>query len=774
MMVSKSTINHKRLADVSFSVAARLAMQLGRESISNSITAIIELVKNSYDADAENVNISFHDLNTPRSTLIVEDDGNGMTISQLSKNWMLIGTSNKQGFKKSQRKKRVLTGEKGLGRLGLDRLCKKTTVQFFSTTKSDGIEIVIDWSKFEKKNTKLEKVKHPRFKIPKFVIDPSTKEQRRITKGTRLILTNLKDSWTLEYLEELKRELSLLVSPWYGINDFAIHLDSGQNLKEIDGKISSEKMLNAAEWKLVATIDFDNKVSYRMSSSLYGEVFKLKPTPWSKKIHKRGKMPDCGTLRFEMYFFQRNPEVLKKLNLESQQIDRFLDANQGIRIYRDGFRVKPYGQPNGEGDWLTLSYRRMQSPAGVGKDIGSWRVGYNQVVGAVFIERNRNRNLLDQTNREGIVEAKAYYDLRAFASDAIRFFEVNRQKFEHSRKSFIDYNAIEETVKKTTEESISAVQDLKDARSKIKEILDTAKKDKKVPDTRSVNTILSEAVKKVDNTVTEVKRVHKKFAKATQEQTAEFQRQKDTLSNLASLGILTSCFGHETLASSNLVLINAKQLSESLAQGLFMVPPDINDEINENMSFIINGAERIETFADFVLKNMTRDKRKRKSISLEVVARKVFSSFETSLGDKNIDYKIKPSRPVSNIHGFEIDWESIFVNMITNSVWAIVEGPQRKNRIIRVSFNENEKYISIRFADSGKGLEAGTEDKIFLPTFSTKRNAKGEVIGTGMGLTIVKSFVEDYDGASIRVKSPCDLGGAEFQIRIPHKASNVK
>ena len=80
---------------------------------------------------------------------------------------------------------------------------------------------------------------------------------------------------------------------------------------------------------------------------------------------------------------------------------------------------------------------------------------------------------------------------------------------------------------------------------------------------------------------------------------------------------------------------------------------------------------------------------------------------------------------------------------------------------------ETKNHLKITFADSGCGLEAGTDNKIFSPTFSTKRNNKGEIIGTGLGLAIVKGFVEDYTGGSIHVESPCDLGGAQFHIQIP-------
>ena len=406
--------------DVSFSVTARVATQLGRESISNSIVAVLELVKNAYDADAENVKIRFGNLDQDKPLLVIEDDGNGMTEQQLRDGWLVIGTPNKLLSAQSSRKRRVLTGEKGLGRLGLNRLCEKTVVQSFSTEESSGLELEINWRKYEEMDTPLEKIRHDLYSISKFMIDPITGVPKELSRGTQLILQDLKDTWTEKFLQDLKRELTLLVSPFAGINDFSIELDSGMKWEEIDGKVGSADLLHAAEWKLIAEIDEGRNVSYTMSSDQHETNFELKPVSWSKKFPRESEGPLCGPLKFEMYFFPRRPVDLGEVDFNQTQIRNFLNSNQGIRIYRDGFRVKPYGEPTGEGDWLRLSYRRQQHPGGFMQ--GNWRVGSNQVVGAVFLERAQNPDLIDQTNREGIVEGAAFSHLKTLAEDAVMFF----------------------------------------------------------------------------------------------------------------------------------------------------------------------------------------------------------------------------------------------------------------------------------------------------------------------------------------------------------------
>lgn len=459
-----------------FSVMARVALQLGRESISNSVVAIAELVKNAYDADAEKVTIQFGGLDTDTPILVIEDDGNGMTQDQLSSRWMVIGTSNKLRSTRSSGKQRVLTGEKGLGRLGLDRLCQKTVIQSFTEEEPRGVELVIDWAKYENLETRLEEIAHSLYGIPKNLQNPINDARESKNKGTRLILYGLKDAWTKEYLLDLKQELTLLVSPFAGINDFCIELCSGIGWDEVDGVIGSAEMLHVAEWKLNSEITEDGNVRHVMSSVAHGAQFDSGLMPWTEIDHdaKTGK-PRCGPLRFEMYFLPRKEVELGTLSYSRTQIEEFLDTNQGIRIYRDNFRVKPYGEPKGNGDWLNLSYRRVQSPQGVAqRPLGGWRVGYNQVIGAVFISRDRNENLVDQTNRESIVEGPAFCDLKVFALEAVRFFEFNRQQFEMANRKQSDYKNAQAIVEEAAQESRLAVEGLTDTSKRIKQIVTEA------------------------------------------------------------------------------------------------------------------------------------------------------------------------------------------------------------------------------------------------------------------------------------------------------------
>lgn len=757
------------LDPVPFSVSARVAMQLGRESISSSVVAILELVKNAYDADAENVQVSFFGLDTDNPVLVIDDNGSGMTLQELQDYWMVIGNDNKALLRKSRSKKRVLVGEKGLGRLGLDRLAHVTTVQTFSETNPFGAELVIDWRKYEENiHARLEAITHELYRIPKTFNDEFSDGMIEKKKGTRLVMYGLKDHWTYDNVAKLRRELALLVSPFAGIHDFGVWLSSGMGW-DVDGQVGSREMLRAAEWKLTSQLQQTQSgiyiVDHVMSSAPGKPEFKFSQ-PWPEIFRqKENQQPQCGPVEFEMYFYPRRDvqSVREEFGLDEGQLRTFMEANQGIRIYRDNFRVKPYGDPSGEGDWLNLAFRRVKNPEGV-RQPGYWRVGYNQVVGAVFLERDRNFALLDQTNREGIVEGIAYFDLRRFVLHAVEFFERRRQEYERSQVRKTKFERATEEAAASSQVASEAFDQLK---SQVANMVGLLKDGGATVESDEVSTTVQELLDTVsvaEKAIAESKEAHQELTRASEEQKMEFDQQKDTLGNLASLGILAAAFGHETLGYSNLVVNNVGLLKSNIQSVLPCAEPEVIEEIQNNITDLEYGARQIRTFAGFTLGNVRPDKRKRVKLYLNRVVKEVFEVFDLP-ATRKIQVELDFPKDTPPILAFHIDWESIFINLITNAVWALENKPDGQ-RIVRVRGRVVKAYLEIAFADSGCGIEAGIKDRIFEPRFSTKRNMRGDIVGTGMGLAIVENFVHSNDG-TINVESSSDLDGAQFTIRIP-------
>lgn len=760
-----------------FEIDARVPIQLGRESISSSVVAVSELVKNSYDADAEKVSVHFYNL--PKETesgqeqsldqqsvnkdegeepstvssLIIIDDGDGMNRELLTKYWLRIGTAFKTDLIRSGRKKRVLTGAKGLGRLGIDRLCKTLFLQTKQSGMDHCLELQIDWEKYEKSDLSLSEIKHDIYQVAIGLEDefgcafPSLE-----SKGTRLIMKGLKDEWSKSFLEDLKHELRLLVSPFGGVNDFKIQFLTGY--EDLDGDLSSTKMLEAAEWVLGVELNSKHEITITVSSKRYEESLTDGPYLWSEWIKDRETIPRCGPFKFEMYFIPRDQAHIRSLDFKRHEVIEFMATNQGIRIYRDFFRVRPYGEPSGKGDWLDLGLRRSRRPEAITQK--GWVVGPHQVVGAVFITRESNPNLLDQTNREGIVEGPGFFDLRAALQKCILTFE-----------NFAQSHASLRTEAKPTEiakENADKVVNL--ARDKTKKLQEefVAAVDEANPTVglKHLKEVLDEVTLSIEEMAKATEEVGKSFA----QEAKELEADKDTLANLASIGILAVCFGHEAKEYTNLAAANAVTLKKNYESGRLYLMPPYDGQFERSMEIILESTDFIRNFSGFALGNVRPEKRKRKEVELHRVIDTVFKAMSMSLERQNIAVDLSGATKVSSIYAFPIDWESILINLLTNSV-AALQNTNAESRKVLVSLREEGREVVLNFADSGCGLEVGTEKQIFDPMFTTKRDRKGNIEGTGMGLAIVKTFVEDHSKGKISSLSPGRLGGAEFEIRIP-------
>lgn len=751
----------KHIGKKAFDFSARVPLQLGRESISSSTVAASELIKNGYDADAEAIHVEFYLRQQPAiSTLIIKDDGNGMNQENLYNNWFRIGTDNKLGVERSKQKQRVLTGAKGLGRLGLDRLCKKV-ILFSKVQGSNKVtQLTVDWRKYESSQATISDIQHDLYEhdIP-LASKYGPIFQSADQKGTFMILEGLRDNWDNEFIEDLKQELRLLISPYRKVNDFCITLK-----KHVRGKpttseeIDSQEILKAAHWEVKASIDDNNRVKLNFKNNVTGEEIIQTPTPWKNWISKEGVAPLFGPLTFEFYYMVKKKEFFSKVNMSGSDWSDFMRLNRGVRIYRDDFRVRPYGEPSGKGDWLDIGYRKSSSPGGIKQ--GGWRIGPSQIIGAVSISKTKNSILNDQANREGIVENEAYLQLRNFILKVIATFENLAHQNEKDPENPDLKNKLEQLIKGTED-------DLDEAIKAVEKVF--SKKSKKKKKSQTPAQLLNQRIR-------ELKRAKDAHEKATNEYYLELEKekkklsdQKDTLTNLASIGILTVCFGHEVRTHSTVAFQNA-----TLIANLIKFANDTGAKLDikeiEGLSeSSISAAEYVDTFAKLAINNIKPDKRKRNKINVPSTMEKVLEMFQPSFNKTGIKWsfefnKINPED--FNVRAYKIDWESITMNLVTNACWAL-DNTHRDNRKIIVIFERvGGTKLRVAFMDSGCGLETGQEEAIFLPMNSRRTDRKGNSIGTGMGLPIIKDQVENNMGGVVYATQFSKLGGAAFFIEV--------
>lgn len=744
-----------------FDLSARVPMQLGRESISSSTVAVSELIKNGYDADAESVHVEFFLRESPAlSTLVIRDDGNGMDANTIYDHWLKIGTDFKNGVELSLYKKRVLTGAKGLGRLGLDRLSKKVILYTKKKGSNSVIQLIVDWRKYEGTNASISEIQHDIYEQD---LPLSSKYGEIFSSvddsGTYMVLVGLKDHWNSGFIEDLKQELRLLISPYRSTNDFSITIHRTiNNIMSSREIVDTQELLKAASWEVKAIIDHSNKVKLSFKNNTTGELIEQIPTPWKNWISKQGDKPLFGPLKFEFHYMVRKKEFLSKIDMSARNWSKFMELNRGVRIYRDDFRVRPYGEPTGKGDWLDLGYRKASSPGGIKQ--GGWRIAPNQIIGAVSISKTTNAVLNDQANREGIVENEAYLQLRNFILKVISSFEVLATRDAQSDEDTDLAAELERIVKEKDSELKGAIDDIKIFSKK------TKRKGKKIPPAQ----VLNQKLRELERAKASHQKALDDYYVYLEKERKKLEGEKDTLSNLASLGVLTVSFGHEIRTHSALALTNSKTLKCWIERAATSNEPIDYTKFIRLTDLMITGAEYVDTFSKLAINNIKPDKRTRSKVNVPKIFKYIFDMMSATFSKMGIQYEIEFIKILEedfNVRSFEIDWESIAINLITNSTWAL-EDTKKEERKIKIIFERvGGTRLRLTFMDSGCGLEAGQENTIFLPMHSRKTDSKGNSIGTGMGLSIIKNQVEEHmPSGTITAQQYSILGGAGFYIEV--------
>jgi len=409
-----------------FKISSRVLAHLGEGLIKNESIALLELVKNSYDACANVCTVEFNFKNDHLNEIIIEDDGAGMNIDIINNVWLIVGTDNKKDITKKSHCNRVPLGEKGIGRLGIHKLGKQIKLTSKSANSKE-IELLIDWTKLET-TRQIEdfKIQVDENKNPKYFTHNRT--------GTIIRITELKTSWDRRQLREVYRAINSLNSPFDSTNDdFKVIVDS--NTPIFKGLPDFEEIKKAAlyfgkckikdnriiefnykfkPWETLKRIESDRMKTEKDYDGFQLELSKGKgrnPENFSLKNY------NIGLIEFEVAIFDNDSQILSFANTEKKSLRDYLKENGGIRVYRDGVRVYDYGEK--ENDWLGIDLKRVHRLGG--------NISNNIVIGAVKIEdRGRSSDLKEKTNREGFVENEAYEVFKNAVNFALELFVQER------------------------------------------------------------------------------------------------------------------------------------------------------------------------------------------------------------------------------------------------------------------------------------------------------------------------------------------------------------
>lgn len=422
---------------------------LGDELIGSPRLAVFELVKNSYDANADHSDVCL-DLESDSPSITVTDDGFGMALEELREGWLQIGTPSKRGINRTRTpdKNRLPLGEKGVGRLAVFRLGNRLELNTRMADQSE-YSLTMDISNIVDENSDMDNsVEDVRVRITPL----SSPRFFKTGTGTRINITKLRDDveWNKREIRNLQRLITSLSSPFQDKEgEFQPSLklpgrdEYQRGLFEDPVKLVREKAMWMFRFTISDDAEYNWSYCFRPPPVLRGltqtqlsweseddprkcrlELLGEKPTdpdlpvrpPRDGLFLKDEDLEGIGPIEAIFYVFDRRQDVLKLVG-ESTQLRGFLDNQSGVRVYRDGIRVFNYGEP-GE-DWLELNIKRVNDPGNT--------LANNAVVGAVELKLEKSYGLHEKTNREGFIDNKTFTTLRSIVESALMHFNVLRR-----------------------------------------------------------------------------------------------------------------------------------------------------------------------------------------------------------------------------------------------------------------------------------------------------------------------------------------------------------
>ena len=423
------TITAPREIRQPFRPRARMLQLLGDELIGSARLAVFELVKNAYDADANEVVVRL-DIDQGREPMItISDDGEGMTLDLIRSVWLVPGDDYRQKQRESRRRthrhQRLPLGEKGLGRFAVHKLGNRISL----VTKapfSDECVVRIDWNELIAKPYLDEAPVRINVRQPEVFTGSRT--------GTRIRIRQLRTAnWSRGEVRRLHNQITSICSPFQEPRGFRAVLEVPGREDWIADLPDVSEILNRAIWKFSFRLEngkFDWSYEFRQVPGFKldgrvveksGDRLKL-PLPSGddrmakKVVADEATTQGIGPITGEFYIYDRDKEVLRRL-ANARLLARYLDETGGIRVYRDGVRVYNYGEPGD--DWLGLDLRRVNIP--------TRRISRNIVLGAVHVSLETSTGLIEKTNREGFVENDACMRLHSIVLGALGALEGERQ-----------------------------------------------------------------------------------------------------------------------------------------------------------------------------------------------------------------------------------------------------------------------------------------------------------------------------------------------------------
>jgi signal transduction histidine kinase len=699
-----------------FGVDARHIRQLGRELVADKVTALAELIKNAYDADATEVVLTFVRADRIGGTLEVVDNGSGMSLADIERRWMRISTDAKERETRSTRFNRVRAGRKGIGRFAAESLGSRLVLRTKFRGATERVVMTFAWNEDFPAGRELSEVANA------YVLEPAPPEEH----GTTLAIEALHDAWSDAALERVQRAVLLLQPPFPVSPDSAVpQADPGFRVvvrtrpprEQAAERPALRDFFSSATAEIAGTVDGGGNAAW----SIKGERFKLDA---SRPLDRR--VLSTGSLTFRAHYFIYRRDMLGSIAV--RQAQDMANRYGGIRIYRDGMRIPPYGDAGN--DWLELDALSRRRTILI-------PLANSNFFGVVSISRDENVLLVDTASREGVVENEAFDDLRTFVRDGLIWgaqqVAAARPKKKRKGRVAADAPQSREALVENAFENVLAAA--------------SSKGQTLGPEIVSV---LREAIASA----------HDADA-AEREIRNELLGEIELLRVLAALGTSIALFSHEVRGAVNRATGALSDIAELDTHGK-------NGDHTELLEEARDAIEQLAALGAFIDLYMSQTRRReRRPQPVHDVVRQFVDAFGRTFHRRNIaiTWKVEPaSLRTAPMTRSELD--AILFNFLTNAVKAMdYEG--HIERRIQIEGRRENKSAVIRFEDTGVGIDPNVADRLFDPFVTTSQPGDSELgIGTGLGLKIVADIAEAYEGA-VAVAPPSDGFRTCFVLTLP-------
>jgi signal transduction histidine kinase len=738
--------------ELTFSVDSLLLSELGERLVTKNYIALAELIKNAYDADAIEAKVIFLNARSGpegKSEIHILDNGHGLTFKQIRDFWMRIATPNKLRNPVSTRFGRRKTGDKGIGRFACRRLAKRLILESVAMKedldKLEYTQVEFNWEKFE-----------PGLTLTEVPNKYKTEIISHGNVGLTLRLIGLRDYWTQRDFNVLRRQI-LGLSIVTGIRRKGFEEDPGFEVVfeapefEIGTSKMAEQVMNAGWGRLTGSIASDGIAALKLDAMQIGMVEFELPDSFNK-------IPGVS---LDIAIIWRDKEHCRDPSIFTLGvIDEIFKEYSGVRIYLDGFRVYPYGDPGD--DWLDIDKdvaRRLTKASDVFRRVSANLLGVDHsramlnhpknmnLVGRIHVSSYPNRIFDVTMSREGFVENEAFVQLKKFIRQGLEWATIYYDHFLY----------------KVGQERVEAkAEKLKQAVEKFEEISDkevTAKKF--MPIVKSALNIIEDVIQKTatsdaDNLTPNIRKELYQYAeeakKVIEESIGHMERQVNLLRTVASAGALMLTFIHESRTVVALLDTHAGTL-ERLADKL---------EENEKKEFKKLARDLRSTRDRFdnqiklfhgVSKDLTLDKRKK--ISIKKIVNEINDCFSGLIKRFNINMKKEIQDSLKTGPMLESEVYSILINLLSNAVKAVIAGDGQRIKI--EAFKEKEGTV-LRVYDDGIGISNESRNLVLTPLVADPegrlyKRLKDKIgyedllvvgEGSGLGLSIIKDIVESY------------------------------